>query len=264
MRQGQLAKSSSRLEEEGESRAALIDAEIRLKGMQDKLNKAEADLVEARAVIQALSLTKDEAEAGLKASLGEGDALRGELAEAGVKLAELGDKVSEAVAAGEGMRGEVERALEERDAAVRERDAALGEASSARGERDAAVRERDAALARGSQPDHVELVKSLEEREAAVGRREALMKAGEGRGGEGEDGEAGVRGLRVKGLVRENSNLAAQVSQLSSEVISLTEALELVTQRAQEDKAHHQEAQRRTERCIPTAPPRVLRHLAPP
>ena len=58
------------------------------------------------------------------------------------------------------------------------------------------------------------------------------------------------RNLRIRTLLKEKAECHAQVRQLSSEVVGLTEALEMVTKRAQEKDHRHTELQAKMEKIV--------------
>ena len=58
------------------------------------------------------------------------------------------------------------------------------------------------------------------------------------------------KNVRMRQLLKENAEWRAQVRQLSTEVVGLTEALEMVTKRAQDKDAKHAELQQKTDRIL--------------
>jgi len=58
------------------------------------------------------------------------------------------------------------------------------------------------------------------------------------------------RNVRIRTLLKEKAECHAQVRQLSSEVVGLTEALEMVTKRAQEKDTRHTELQTKMEKIV--------------
>ena len=58
------------------------------------------------------------------------------------------------------------------------------------------------------------------------------------------------RNMRIRTLLKEKAECHAQVRQLSSEVVGLTEALEMVTRRAQEKDVRHTELQAKMEKIV--------------
>ena len=84
--------------------------------------------------------------------------------------------------------------------------------------------------------------KEAAERELLRLRAAMEHEAGVGQGGEYGQG-AQERNVRVRALLKENAECHAQVRQLSAEVVGLTEALEMVTKKAQDKDVRHLELQ---------------------
>jgi hypothetical protein len=90
-------------------------------------------------------------------------------------------------------------------------------------------------------------VDQLREREEMATKRPTLDDGA----GTGElQRELHERNVRMRQLLKENAEWRAQVRQLSTEVVGLTEALEMVTKRAQDKDAKHAELQKKTDRIL--------------
>jgi chromosome segregation ATPase len=248
-----LAALEKRVEEAEDLRRkaefALSVSDQEKESLKRKFDEIAEELAEARVRISSIDTRGGSAEAPAHAHAHEDSAPSASSGEHGQRLREA---YRERDAARDECRRLQRRVHELQDAldaagpnalaADADRAAARGALRDAQGEAD---REREARRALQARLDSVtEELRELRLKEAAPGKQ---RERGEEHGGGGSGGDNTQLQMRVRSLLRENAECHAQIRLLGAEVVGLSEALEIVTKRAQDGEVKRAQIQSQVE-----------------